>query len=222
MKIYAVKNDKQYTIDSTKKHMEQVSNNIKDFIEKIKNNLNNKENKKQKILIEKLNYRANNHDKSKLEEKEFPYFAEFTPKLENCTYGSDEYKEFLKGLKPALDHHYSVNSHHPEFHKNGINDMSIVDIIEMYCDWCAAVKRHKDGNILKSININKNRFKISDQLTKILENSTNNTKNTKNENNNNLVKELNLVDLINLYINEKLIKNLDSDLDKQIIAILNN
>jgi hypothetical protein len=59
-------------------------------------------------------------------------------------------------------------------------------------------------------------------LTKILENSTNNTKNTKNKNNNNLVKELNLVDLINLYINKKLIKNLDSDLDKQIIAILNN
>lgn len=216
MKIYAVKNDKQFTIDETKKHIDAVSKNINDFIKDIEKI---EANEKLKKLIEELKLRAKNHDKSKLEDIELPYFVEFTPKLENCTYGSDEYKEFLKGLKPALDHHYSVNSHHPECHKNGINNMSIADIIEMYCDWSAAVKRHKDGNILKSININKTRFKICDQLVTILENSANNLK---TDINSNLVKDLNLVGLVNLYCNKSIIKELNKDLDDQLIKILNN
>ena len=30
------------------------------------------------------------------------------------TYGSDEYKACLTEMKPALDHHYAANRHHPE------------------------------------------------------------------------------------------------------------
>jgi len=37
-----------------------------------------------------------------------------TPKLAGSTYGSEEYKAFLGQMKPALDHHYAVNDHHPE------------------------------------------------------------------------------------------------------------
>lgn len=61
-----------------------------------------------------LIHRANIHDNSKLESPEKELFDEFTPKLKDCTYGSDEYKEYLKGLEVALDHHYANNSHHPE------------------------------------------------------------------------------------------------------------
>ena len=60
-------------------------------------------------------------DNSKLESPEKELFDEYTPKLKDCTYGSDEYKEFLKGLKVALDHHYANNSHHPEHYENGVN-----------------------------------------------------------------------------------------------------
>lgn len=54
------------------------------------------------------------HDQSKLEPPEQELFDKWTPKLAGMTYGSDEYKAALAALKPALDHHYAVNRHHPE------------------------------------------------------------------------------------------------------------
>lgn len=115
--------------------------------------------------------RANVHDKSKLESPEKEYFDEYTPKLAGSTYGSDEYKSFLKELKVGLDHHYAHNSHHPEHYENGIDGFDLFDLIEMFFDWKAATERHNDGNIHKSIIINKERFKISDQLESILSNT---------------------------------------------------
>ena len=49
--------------------------------------------------------------------------------------------------------------------------MTIIDLIEMLCDWKAATMRHNDGNIRKSIEINAKRFNIDSQLTKMLENT---------------------------------------------------
>jgi len=115
--------------------------------------------------------RANVHDASKLKSPEKELFDEFTPKLKGVTYGSDQYKEFLAGLKVALDHHYSNNSHHPEHYENGVNGMDLFDLVEMFFDWKAASERHEDGNIFDSITINKGRFSISDQLAEILTNT---------------------------------------------------
>jgi hypothetical protein len=61
--------------------------------------------------------RADAHDRSKLASPEAEVFEEFTPKLRDCTYGSEEYKGFLAAMKPALDHHYAHNSHHPEHYR---------------------------------------------------------------------------------------------------------
>jgi hypothetical protein len=115
--------------------------------------------------------RANIHDNSKLKSPEKELFDEFTPKLKGCTYGSDEYKDYLKELKVALDHHYKNNSHHPEHYENGINGFDLFDLIEMFFDWKAAGERHADGNIYKSIEINKDRFKISEQVCQIFKNT---------------------------------------------------
>lgn len=52
-----------------------------------------------------------------------------------------------------------------------MNDMNLLDVVEMLCDWKAASERHNDGNIRKSITINANRFNMSPQLVKILENT---------------------------------------------------
>ncbi len=123
--------------------------------------------------IELIN-RANKHDDSKLESPEKELFDEFTPKLKDATYGSDEYKEFLNGLKVALDHHYLNNSHHPEHYSNGIDGMDLFDIIELFCDWKAATERTKDGNIYKSIEYNQNRFNMSQQLVNIFNNTAKN------------------------------------------------
>lgn len=116
--------------------------------------------------------RARAHDHTKLEEPEKSAFEACTHKLSGLTYGSAEYKESLKELGPALAHHYSCNSHHPEFHEHGVNDMNLVDVVEMFCDWLAACQRHDTGSIEKSIIHNEERFNISHQLSTIMLNTT--------------------------------------------------
>lgn len=123
------------------------------------------------IFIRALLHRAEKHDQSKLEEPELSIFAEHTPELAKTVYGSPEYKEMLERVKPAIEHHYANNLHHPEAHLNGIDDMTLVDLIEMLSDWRAAGKRNKNGNIRKSIEVNAERFRLSPQLKKILENT---------------------------------------------------
>lgn len=115
--------------------------------------------------------RSVNHDKTKLSPEEKAVFDEFTPRLKGTTYGSDEYKGFLKSMAPALEHHYSHNSHHPEHYPAGVEGMNLFDLVEMFCDWKAATERHADGNLEKSIEINKKRFGMSDQLAAIFENT---------------------------------------------------
>ena len=116
--------------------------------------------------------RAIVHDKSKLEEPEKSEIDRCTIKLQSIRYDTPEYNEALKELKPMLIHHYANNSHHPEHWKNGVNDMSLLDILEMLMDWKAATERMKDGgDIWRSIDVNKERFGLSDQLVSILKNT---------------------------------------------------
>lgn len=122
-------------------------------------------------IAKELLDRADVHDQSKLESPEVELFTEWTPKLATSTYGSPEYEGFRKAMGPALLHHYAKNRHHPEHFKGGVNDMSLVDVIEMFCDWKAATMRHNDGNIRKSIAHNADRFGLSPQLVRVLENS---------------------------------------------------
>jgi len=111
------------------------------------------------------------HDQSKLESPEVEIFTEYTQKLAGLTYGSQEYDECRRAMGPALEHHYAKNTHHPEHYKEGINEMTLLDLMEMFCDWRAASMRHNDGNLRKSIEINGNRFGMSPQLVKIFENT---------------------------------------------------
>lgn len=124
-----------------------------------------------RIITDKLTTRGVTHDKTKLESPEVELFTEFTPRLAELKYGSEEYKESLAGLKPALDHHYAHSRHHPEHFSKGINDMNLVDIMEMLCDWKAAGERQRDGNLLKSIELNAQRFGYDDQLKQIFINT---------------------------------------------------
>lgn len=123
------------------------------------------------IFVKELLDRAVDHDQSKLYPPEVELFAEWTPKLAASTYGSAEYHRFREQLGPALAHHYAKNRHHPEHFKNGIDDMNLLDIVEMFCDWKAASMRHNDGNIRKSIEHNGKRFEMSPQLIRIFENT---------------------------------------------------
>lgn len=123
------------------------------------------------IVVNELTIRAVRHDMSKLVEPEKSGFDVLTLKLGELVYGSEEYKAALEEGKPIIAHHYQVNTHHPEHYENGIAGMSLLDVIEMVCDWKAASERTKQGSIAASLVHNKQRFGISDQLASILENT---------------------------------------------------
>lgn len=124
------------------------------------------------VVREHLRRRAVDHDRSKLESPEKEMFDEYTPRLRDTEYGSDEYKQALEEMGEALRHHYAHNSHHPEHFAKGIRGMSLLDLIEMLVDWKAAGERHADGgDIFRSIEMNQERFRYSDELREILENT---------------------------------------------------
>lgn len=133
-------------------------------------------------MVRALLFRAERHDQTKLQSPEAEIFEEYTPKLKGSTYGSEEYKAFLKEMKVALDSHYLHNRHHPEYFTIGheynaapissvMERMNLIDLIEMVCDWKAATLRHADGNIYRSLEINQERFGYSDELKSILKNT---------------------------------------------------
>lgn len=171
-------------------------------------------------VVSNLSARAYVHDLSKLESPEKEIFDEFTPKLRGITFGSDEYKACMAKMRPAIDHHNAVNSHHPEHYRwrcgvcdrrcteaewevapqgpndsgqrycpdccrhgmiyeaylkaetdKGLHGMSLLDLVEMLCDWKAATLRHADGDILRSIDILQERFGYSNELRRILLNT---------------------------------------------------
>lgn len=132
-------------------------------IETVRNYLN--------VFIKDLLVRGEKHDQSKLENPELSLFNEHSCHLRTTTYGSDEYYESLEKMKPAIEHHYAHNKHHPEHFKDGVLDMTLIDLIEMLVDWKSSTLRHNDGNILRSLEINKERFNIPDPLYRILENT---------------------------------------------------
>ena len=145
---------------------EEKFDSLKGTVDHI-NNVRSKINR----VIDDLLERALKHDQSKTESPEKEGYDEFTPMLRSLVYGSNEYWETLKKMKPFLEHHYENNSHHPEFYRDGINGMNLLDLVEMLCDWKAAGERHADSNMVKSVEINAKRFDMSDQLKQILLNT---------------------------------------------------
>ncbi len=56
-------------------------------------------------------------------------------------------------------------------HTSSVNEMNLFDLLEMLIDWMAATKRHADGDIQKSLKINRDRFFMGDQLSAIFRNT---------------------------------------------------
>ena len=118
-----------------------------------------------------LTHRAHVHDLSKLASPEVEVFDRVTPRLRELEYGSEAYKASLAEMGTALTHHYAHNDHHPEHHPNGVKDMTLIQVVEMLCDWMAATKRHATGDIRKSIELNATRFGYGEELKTLLLNT---------------------------------------------------
>jgi hypothetical protein len=124
-----------------------------------------------RIMSVEIVQRGEIHDRSKLGPPEAEIFGEYTPKLKHSEYGSEEYKQFLKEMAPALKNHYANNRHHPEYFPDGIRGMTLIDLLEMFCDWWASSMRHNTGDIRKSIELNQSRFNMSEDLVSIFRNT---------------------------------------------------
>jgi hypothetical protein len=127
-------------------------------------------------IIQDLIKRAAEHDNSKFSEEEFPGLVGAIEEFKKVQYGTPEYMALREKYKPTFDAHYRKNRHHPEFHQNGIEDMDLIDLVEMVCDWKAASMRAESGNIANSIKIGSERYNIPPVLVKILENTARNYK----------------------------------------------
>lgn len=121
--------------------------------------------------ISRLTIRAAHHDESKLAEPERSLLSALGSQTNLPPYGSAEERARFDALAEFRRHHYAENSHHPEHYTQGIEGMSLLDIIEMLCDWEAAGARHVSGNIHDSLKFNIDRFGINPQLAQVLENT---------------------------------------------------
>jgi hypothetical protein len=120
------------------------------------------------IIANELFQRAAVHDNSKFSPEEYEAYDAAFPNFKKYAFGTDEMKAVYESIKPALEHHFRENRHHPEHFTNGVNDMTLIDVLEMVCDWLAASHRSNTG-IDKGLKINKARYGISDQLFAIID-----------------------------------------------------
>jgi Family of unknown function (DUF5662) len=123
-------------------------------------------------VINNLIIRRNGHDASKLESPEVEWFDRYEDELRSHDYNTPGYWGVLEHLKPATDHHFAVNSHHPEHFKNGIQGMSFLDLIEMLCDWKAASQRRPNPmTMLEALEVNQKRFGYTDEVKQLFANT---------------------------------------------------
>ena len=118
-----------------------------------------------------LRQRGESHDRSKLQELGFDAFVSTREKFKKANYGTPEYQECVELTRPAVEHHYSQNSHHTAYFANGVDGMSLVDVVEMISDWRAAARRSPDKTLEDTLDYAKKKYGIGDQLFGIILNT---------------------------------------------------
>ena len=123
-------------------------------------------------VITALRYRSVEHDESKFSDVERNAYAVVIPQLAGMKYGTPEHKAVLAQMKPAIAHHQAANRHHPEYHRNGVKGMDIIDLVEMAADWKAASLREGSGTTFEEgVKISAKRFGLSEDLTSVILNT---------------------------------------------------
>lgn len=117
-----------------------------------------------------LKQKGETHDQSKLEEPEVYGWAamDLEPRYE---YGSYEYYDKLRRFSEVFNHHYKVNSHHPEHFVNPEHEMTLIDMVEMLCDWFAYKQDIPIREGVELIREQCNRFGFSDTIMSLLTNT---------------------------------------------------
>lgn len=135
---------------------------IKGHISRVRRHIN--------TFIQLLIRRAEKHDKSKLEEPELSWWKEMD-KEPRYPYGSEEYKQKIKRCNKVFKHHYQYNRHHPEHYEYGVSEMTLIDIVEMMCDWLGYKDTTTVTEALKVCDEQMARYDISEELRQIIFNT---------------------------------------------------
>jgi hypothetical protein len=124
-------------------------------------------------LIKQILDRSWRHDRSKTVEPELNFVNRWQPRFDNVPYGSPAWDQLRREQVAENGQllHFQANRHHPEHFPNGINDMTLVDVVELLCDWKAASERTGAGNLPKSLAVNAVRYEMSTQLLRIMVNT---------------------------------------------------
>lgn len=117
-----------------------------------------------------LKQKGETHDQSKLEEPEVYGWAAMDLEL-RYEYGSYEYYDKLRRFSEVFNHHYKVNSHHPEHFVNPEHEMTLIDMVEMLCDWFAYKQDIPIREGVELIREQCDRFGFSDTIMSLLTNT---------------------------------------------------
>lgn len=121
-------------------------------------------------ITEDLRHRAVVHDDSKLDQFEKDMYDALSKEYKHHKSKSNISEKSKMIIKRGLEHHYCLNNHHPEHFKNGINDMTLIDIIEMLCDWMTYADRcHKDINEI--IDYYQHKYNFSNEFKTLINNT---------------------------------------------------
>lgn len=123
------------------------------------------------LIADAIKERGIHHDDSKLQDPELSFRVKFEFPYPGAPFGSKEYDENIKALEPGLKTHYKENLHHPEHFENGIRGMTLIDIVEMLCDWVAASNRKSGSPMEESVEFLADKYSFSEDLKDIFLNT---------------------------------------------------
>lgn len=126
-------------------------------IELVKQNLLRMEGYEGLSLVE-LTERAIEHDQSKFSEEEREGYIWLTWMYQNRAVSQPNF--IRNRVEKSLQRHRQSNRHHPEAHSNP-NDMSLLDLVEMVCDWTAVAQQIGESSALAWARANIKRWPFS-------------------------------------------------------------
>ncbi len=109
------------------------------------------------------------HDQSKYSSPELPLIHQ-KARLDSIPLNTPDYYDALSQIKSAVQAHYECNTHHPEHYANGVLDMSLLDLMEMICDWRVAAEMN-GTDLAVSFDKCVERFDIPQELRTVLLNT---------------------------------------------------
>jgi len=121
------------------------------------------------ICASNLRQRGHAHDRTKFQPMEFDAFVSTREKLKRAKFGAPEQQECVDTIRQAVDHHHANNQHHVQYYSDGIKDMSLLDILEMICDWRAATRRNSESRFKGFLEVAIKKYNISPELEKIIQ-----------------------------------------------------